>query len=648
MKRLLLAAVLFFVVFQCFAATLPLGPGSVFPIGASAQKTPIFTPSCAQSTSFLNRTSGFTVQQKYNYDTLICSLVTSGTFAKLDALYVLAAPNQAASLLNLVSTSYSLTVSGTMTFGANAGWMGDAATGYLATGFIPSSAGGHYAIGNFSQGVGISDPRQTYQGWAAIGSSTTDFSDFDAVFPICTSGGCGGGSNGNYFDTLGVHAISTTPTTANGQWVESLSGGTLTGYFNGTSIATVGATQTEIPNGQIVIGALNEPGVPQVAFFSGDTFAYAFFGSGLNTTDITALNSLLAPFPTFTGGVPAANWGFSNNLFAYNFSTQGISGIDVNSTFNSGYSWYPANWFGASFFFGGTAPPNAWTFSGGVVTESLGARMSTRGPKDAAFTGTISGTNLTVSSVLYGPLLTGQVLGGSSALSANTTITGQSSGTAGGVGVYALSSSATISSGTNLVANSSVGTPTIAPGGYYEIVANWNPANDTGSNGWPSFWLQDITGLQAQNLNTGYGAAAHFAEFDVVEGISGVRGQDMNGIDWTTTNGGGFGTDNSVHELFPAITNPAATHYYGMLWVPSTQNAGTGLIQFYVDRIHVAGEDITYTSSAGASPACAPSNTIGCLFISESGQFVLLVDAGGAGNGTSPYPINLTSVNVWH
>jgi len=91
--------------------------------------------SCSQSAAFLARTSGFSFLQKVQYDAAICHLVSTGTLHELDALYRLAAPNQAASLLNLSQNKYNITVSGGCLYGPEAGWMGDAATCYADTGF---------------------------------------------------------------------------------------------------------------------------------------------------------------------------------------------------------------------------------------------------------------------------------------------------------------------------------------------------------------------------------------------------------------------------------------------------------------------------------------------------------------------------------
>ena len=96
---------------------------------------------CAQAAAYLGRTTGGTEGgNAVNITTLICGLVTDGVWAKLDAFYVLAQQNQTDALLNLVSTSYSLTATGTPTFTSYVGFAGFSSSAYFDTGFNPTTA----------------------------------------------------------------------------------------------------------------------------------------------------------------------------------------------------------------------------------------------------------------------------------------------------------------------------------------------------------------------------------------------------------------------------------------------------------------------------------------------------------------------------
>ena len=80
-----------------------------------------------------------TASRKTAYDTLITGLVNSGVWSRLDGLYLLAAVNSATAKTNLVSSSYGLTLVGTPSFAADAGYTGHNGAGtYLESGFDPT------------------------------------------------------------------------------------------------------------------------------------------------------------------------------------------------------------------------------------------------------------------------------------------------------------------------------------------------------------------------------------------------------------------------------------------------------------------------------------------------------------------------------
>lgn len=90
---------------------------------------------------FLARTSGLNAAHTNAYRDLINGLVADNVWALLDALYILATADSTTALLNLVSTSFPLTVTGTPTFTADAGYSsGTPATNNLSTGFNPTTA----------------------------------------------------------------------------------------------------------------------------------------------------------------------------------------------------------------------------------------------------------------------------------------------------------------------------------------------------------------------------------------------------------------------------------------------------------------------------------------------------------------------------
>ena len=96
----------------------------------------------------------------------------------------------------------------------------------------------------------------------------------------------------------------------------------------------------------------------------------------------------------------------------------------------------------ASNYYASIAALGSWAE---IVSVTIGSANSA----SSVFTGSISGTTLTVSSVTSGTLASGQVLtDATNAIAAGTTIVSQLTGTTGGVGTYTVSSSQTLSSET--------------------------------------------------------------------------------------------------------------------------------------------------------------------------------------------------------
>ena len=98
-------------------------------------RSPVATAAdAAATTAFLARTSGLDATHTNAYKALINGLVSDGVWAKLDLLQIYATQDATTALLNLVSTSYPATVSGSPTFTADGGYT-TASGKYIDTGF---------------------------------------------------------------------------------------------------------------------------------------------------------------------------------------------------------------------------------------------------------------------------------------------------------------------------------------------------------------------------------------------------------------------------------------------------------------------------------------------------------------------------------
>jgi hypothetical protein len=244
-------------------------------IGAGGLGT--FTPSCLQASTFLARTSGLDTAHKEQYNALICGSIADGTWSSLDAFYKLATDSPTNAGLNLLSTNFSLTAHGGVTFTANLGYAGNGSTGFLDTGFVPSTAGGNFALNSASLSAYVMNSRTTSENWSEIGSSTSNA--WSSIFPFV---------NGSIYATMNDGTgVGSKGTNAQGLWIISRTSPLAEAiYQNGQNIANGSVASVGLPATSIVIGAFNSTN-----HFSIDQIGYAFFGGGLTPTQAFYLSN---------------------------------------------------------------------------------------------------------------------------------------------------------------------------------------------------------------------------------------------------------------------------------------------------------------------------------------------------------------------
>ena len=233
-----------------------------------------FTPSCSQSTAFLARATGVTLTaDKTNYDTLICGLVTDGVWAKLDALWILVAPDATTQGLNLVSSSFTLTPHN-VSFSAHTPVTGNTTSLYFQTGFA-GNLGTQFIKDSASAGACHTNTRSAGQSWATLGAVDSNIGvrlipNFNGTLFV-------GQLNGNQFTP------SITPTLP-GMWAEDRSASTVTTvYKNGVSQTTDATASSGVGTLENYLIAENN-GSNVASNFSGDTIAAAFYGASLGAT----------------------------------------------------------------------------------------------------------------------------------------------------------------------------------------------------------------------------------------------------------------------------------------------------------------------------------------------------------------------------
>lgn len=275
MKRLICFSALFLslIIYQASAQFSPPGPifGHGFtPVSGGGGGPP---GTCSQATAFLARNGG---ANSAATTTLICGMVTDGTFALLDALYIFATDTTAHASLNLISTNYTLIPHGTLTFTANTGWAGDGSTGYADTQFNPATAvSSKYSLNSGS--LGLYD-RSTPGAGSVMGMGASDATEFSTIF----YGGTGatvGDINSNNFPNLGNLAAGN-----QGAITLTRNGSTINSYWNGnpTAIGASNEASVGLVNQNIFVFAANWPGPSSSpSLFTTDQLSAAWIGAGL-------------------------------------------------------------------------------------------------------------------------------------------------------------------------------------------------------------------------------------------------------------------------------------------------------------------------------------------------------------------------------
>ena len=265
---------------QSTAASQKYAPPAGFSAWDSA--APTHSP---QALAYLARTVGGNEGGNgANIATLIDGLVSDGVWAKLDALYVLAQQNQTDALLNLIGTSYGLTLNALektpSAFTAYKGFNLAGSSG-INTGFIPSSAPSpHFTLNSSSIGGWMYDAVNSNS--LMVGTSNNQ----TGVYPTFSGGTYYAMSNAAYASVAapniaGWYAADGTATTVNA-------------YFNGSSLASAAVAPVALDTVQVSMGT------GATGNWVG-TISAAFIGASLGAAGQLALYNRLRTYMTAIG-----------------------------------------------------------------------------------------------------------------------------------------------------------------------------------------------------------------------------------------------------------------------------------------------------------------------------------------------------------
>ncbi len=231
--------------------------------------------------------------RKWLADRLVDSLVSAGIWGKLDALYILAAPDAQAARLNWIGTSYPLTAVNSPAFIADRGYTSDGSTSYLRTGYVPG-VGTQWQQNSASFGIYVG---QNGRRGLAIGAMTVPDYRGSHISRY-------GAAEGNYC-ALQLNELGFAPVTNYAAFLDSglvaasrADAATVSRYKNGALVESGAGTSQAPPNLEFFLLALNS-GTPLVN--GTDRIAAAFMGGALSAPQMATLNTALHTYLSALG-----------------------------------------------------------------------------------------------------------------------------------------------------------------------------------------------------------------------------------------------------------------------------------------------------------------------------------------------------------
>lgn len=265
------------------------GPGTVHSTGGGG---------CSQATTFLARGT-FDGTHTTAYTNLICGLVTDGLWSKADALVILGTQNTTVAALNLPSTSFTPTITGSPAFTADKGYLGvDASsTVFIDTG-IALNATTQCVAASCAIILVVQDATQS----GASGGNCIAFSNGShqtRIFPRYSDGNA-------YFDVTSATQANTgtANASAKARYIanrNAASGaGSVTLYKNAVSFAAQNTGDDTSPTANNLYVLAQNNGTTATFGCPNTIGAYGVF-AGLTGSDITNLDARLATFGSAVG-----------------------------------------------------------------------------------------------------------------------------------------------------------------------------------------------------------------------------------------------------------------------------------------------------------------------------------------------------------
>lgn len=242
----------------------------------------------ADAQAFFDRvtTAGgsLSLTEKTAVNKLVSDLKSYSIWSKMKAIYPMVGASSAACAQNLKSSSFTGTFSGGWTF-ASTGATPNGTTGYMDTGFAPTSNGLAWNQNHISMYSRTNTSGTTYD----IGSAGNVLSEQLYTLFLRRTGDTAGYDTGLFLS----NRLTFTNTNSQGFYLGSALSSTSNYYKNGSSQNSRTITSSTLSNANVYIGGMNEANINK--FYSNKEVAFASFGDGLTNTEAsnfyTAVNA---------------------------------------------------------------------------------------------------------------------------------------------------------------------------------------------------------------------------------------------------------------------------------------------------------------------------------------------------------------------
>lgn len=220
--------------------------------------------------------------RKSKINTFIKSLKTSGVWAKLDALYVMAAHDAQAARRNWIADQYNLTPIASPSFTIDRGYKGDGSSSLLSTGFAFATAQQNTAH------IGVWDVTELANNLAVAGNETS------LIIPRTSGGSLYGRVNGSV-----DRAVGAVPALVGHAIINRSASNACQGFKNGEQVGT--STETSTSPSSTIMVLLGKSGTGQQ--FSSHMLPAAHIGASLTGPEVASLYSALQTYLTSVGAI---------------------------------------------------------------------------------------------------------------------------------------------------------------------------------------------------------------------------------------------------------------------------------------------------------------------------------------------------------